>query len=168
MSEVDSATRDEREVTIQLLDPAMFRPVKSWKFSGQETITIGRSEDQDVELVDPYVSRNHANLQFRDDRWLLISLGRNGVLVANQMVTDYPVGDDVRFRLGTQGPWLRFSTAAEREEALSTVLIDTLPAPEFRVDERRVQSEVGEIASGEYFQELQQRAKRMRRQRDEA
>lgn len=166
MSDALHATHDDGEVTVQLLDPTLFRAIKSWKFTDRRQITIGRSSDQDVELIDPYVSRNHANLVYRDGAWLLVSLGRNGVLVGNQMVSDYPVGDDVRFRLGTQGPWLRFSTGAEREEAMSTVLIDTLPAPEFQVDARRLQNDVGEIASGEYFQDLQERAKQMRRQRD--
>ncbi len=150
---------------MQLLDPALLRPVKSWAFTDQTVITIGRSPEQDVELVDPYVSRNHANLVYRDGQWRLVSLGRNGVLVANKQVTDHPVAEEVRFRLGTQGPTLRFSTTAQREEALSTVLIETLPAPEFLLDERRLQTEVGEIAAGDYFQELQQRAKQMRRQR---
>jgi pSer/pThr/pTyr-binding forkhead associated (FHA) protein len=168
MSDLLHVAHENGEVTVQLLDPSMFRPVKSWTFAGREKITIGRSADQDVELVDPYVSRNHANLVYQDGRWLLISLGRNGVLVANQMVTDFPVGDEVRFRLGTQGPWLRFSAVAEREEAMSTVLIDTLPTPDFQVDARRLESEVGEIASGDYFQDLQQRARQMRRHRDEA
>src|SRR5262245_23205852 len=95
-------------VTVQLLDPGSGRSMKSWRFVGQSRITIGRSPDQDVEISDPYVSRQHASLILREGQWVLVSQGRNGIVVANQLVLEYPVDVDVNFRLGAEGPTLRF------------------------------------------------------------
>ena len=116
-------------------------------------------------MSDPYVSRNHASLTYRDGQWRLVALGRNGVVVDNQLITEYPVSGDVSFRLGMEGPTLRFRTTAQPTEILATICFDTLPAPLFQLDEQRLQDDVGEIADGDYFQNLQQRAKQMRRQR---
>jgi len=140
--------------------------MKSWKFDGQSHITIGRSPDQDIEISDPYVSRQHASLILRDGEWVLVSRGRNGIVVANQLVLEYPVSGDVNFRLGTEGPTLRFRVTAERDESMATISFDTLPTPLFELDERKLQDDVGAISDGDYFQKLQLRAKQLRRQRD--
>jgi pSer/pThr/pTyr-binding forkhead associated (FHA) protein len=167
MSESSSPSNVAGEVAIQLLDSSSGRTIKTWTFIGRAQITIGRSPDRDVEMSDPYVSRNHANLEFREGQWHLISLGRNGVVVANQLVTEYPVTGDVNFRLGMEGPTLRFRTTTEKAaEILSTICFDTLPAPMFELDGTKVQKDVDAIVDRDYFQQLQQRAKQMRRQRD--
>lgn len=153
------------EVVLQLLDSSSGRPIKVWTINDQVQITIGRSPDQLVEISDPYVSRNHARLDYRDGQWLLVSLGRNGVIVANQLVTEHPVGVDISFRLGMEGPTLRFRTSAERTDVMSTISSDTLSELLFQLDEEKVQTEVGEIADGDYFQNLQARAQQMRRKR---
>jgi pSer/pThr/pTyr-binding forkhead associated (FHA) protein len=153
------------EVEVQLLDTSSGRTVKSWTFEGKSTITIGRSPDQLVEVSDPYVSRNHANIEYRDGQWMLVSRGRNGIVVNNQLVVEQPVSGDVCFRLGMEGPTLRFRTTAERAEITATICFDTLPAPVFQLDETKVQNDVVEIADGDYFQNLQQRAKKLRSQR---
>jgi pSer/pThr/pTyr-binding forkhead associated (FHA) protein len=153
------------KVEVQLLDPASGRPMKSWIFNDQNQVTIGRSPDQDIEISDPYVSRTHANLIYRDAQWYLISLGRHGVMVANQFITEQPIGSDVTFRLGVEGPTLRFRKAGEVVENMKTISFDALPTMILHVDQSKVQNEVGEIANGEYFQSLQQRAKNLRLQK---
>jgi hypothetical protein len=153
------------EVTIHLLDPASGRPVKSWEFIGKERITIGRSPEQDVAMSDPYVSRHHAELTRRDGQWYLVSHGRNGVVVANKMVMDHKVGNEISFRLGVEGPLLRFCAKSEQVEAMATISFDSQSEPMFQLDEIKIQQEVTEIAEGDYFQRLQQRAKQMRLQR---
>lgn len=165
MSDLLQSTHPSGEVSVHLLDSSQFHPIKTWTFTDRERITIGRSPDQDVELSDPYVSRHHVELTYRAGLWRLISKGRHGVLVASRPVTEISVEEMVRFRLGSQGPTLRFNPEPERAEALSTAMIETLPTPEFHLDEQRIMAEVGEIATGDYFQELQERAKKMRRQR---
>src|SRR3954468_956837 len=90
-----------RDVTVQLFDPSSRQPVKTWTFSEQPTITIGRGDTADVLISDAYVSRVHAELAFRDNQWILISRGRNGVLIGSQVITETPILGEVSFRLGS-------------------------------------------------------------------
>jgi len=64
----------------------------------------------------------------------------------------------------TDGGWWGGFSTAEPAEVRATISFDTLPAPLFQLDEHRLQSDVGEIADGDYFQTLQQRAKQLRGQ----
>lgn len=153
------------EVVLQLVDSSSGRPIKAWTFKNQPEITIGRSPDQLVEISDPYVSRSHARLDYRDGKWILVSLGRNGVVVANQLVTDYPVEVDISFRLGKEGPTMLFRTSNAQLNLGATINSDTLPEFLFQLDEQKLHQEVGEISDGDYFQNLQAKAENMRRNR---
>jgi pSer/pThr/pTyr-binding forkhead associated (FHA) protein len=153
------------EVIVQLLDPTYRRPVKTWTFLGHTTITIGREAERDVEVSDPYVSRLHAELLLKDDAWILVSRGRNGVIVNARPITELSVGSDVVFRLGAAGPSLRFSTGANADESSSTLCFDTETIPVAIVDKTKLREDVGEITSGDYFQKLQQKVEELRRQR---
>jgi pSer/pThr/pTyr-binding forkhead associated (FHA) protein len=155
------------DVAIQLLDPSSGRPINSWTFKEQAEITIGRSPDQDVAISDPYVSRNHANLVHRDGRWHLVSLGRNGIVVANQLVKEQVISRELLFRLGVEGPTLKFceDSDSNRVDIGATISFSAEMNPMFQLDETRLQREVSEIADGDYFQNLQRKAKEMRTQR---
>ncbi|WP_202921871.1 FHA domain-containing protein [Anatilimnocola aggregata] len=153
-------------VLIELLDPTFEKPVKSWSFVGRTSITIGRANDQDVEVSDVYVSRSHAKLSFCDNRWILVSLGRNGVLVENKQVTDYPLECGCKFRLGSGGPFLRMQTSGEQSEGTHTICFDTFPVSMFALDEANLQQEVTQIAGGNYFQTLQEKARELRLRRN--
>lgn len=153
------------EVIVQLLDPTYRKPVKTWKFADRTLISIGRESDRDVEISDPYVSRLHAELLLTDNRWTLVSRGRNGVLVGTCPITTLIINTDVLFRLGPTGPLLRFSTGLAVEDNSSTLCFDGDTIPVFLLDESRIRDEVGEIATGEYFQDLQQKVSKLRRQR---
>ncbi len=154
------------DVSIQLLDPSSGRPINSWTFKEQSEITIGRSPDQDVAISDPYVSRNHANLVHREGGWLLVSCGRNGVVVANQLVKEHVVGRELVFRLGVEGPTLKFCEASKQVEIGATISFSSDTNAMFQLDEIRLKSEVSEIADGDYFQNLQRMAREMRTQRN--
>jgi predicted component of type VI protein secretion system len=162
MHDLSRSTDEVGEVSIDLLDPLSGRPMKSWEFIDQERITIGRSPEQDVAMSDPYISRSHAELVYRDGGWLLLSLGRNGVMVANQLVAEHKVESDLHFRLGIKGPTLHFRASHKQLEASATISFDVDPEPMFHLDETRIQQEVTEIAEGDYFQDLKQRARQMR------
>jgi pSer/pThr/pTyr-binding forkhead associated (FHA) protein len=149
-------------IEIQLLDPASGRPVKSWSFQNQLQITIGRLADQDVEIVDPYVSRTHAQLIFQQGTWYLISLGRHGVLLANRQITQQAIPDEAIFRLGSEGPSLKFRAAAEPTANQNTITFDALPTLPLNIDRGKVEHEVQAISSESFFQSLQQKAKEMR------
>lgn len=153
-------------VVVHLLDPQFGRPVKSWKFTDREMLTIGRNDDRDIEISDPYVSRNHAELHYFGDHWLLVSHGRNGVVVNNQVVKEATVHGTVTFRLGANGPTLKFDATPARNDNPPTLCYDTAlvsPVALFQVDQAKVQKEVEGIAEGNYFQELQRRARELRR-----
>ena len=49
-------------------------------------ITIGRSEDNDLVLANPHVSRVEAIIERTDDTNTLIDKSRNGILVDNHRV----------------------------------------------------------------------------------
>jgi pSer/pThr/pTyr-binding forkhead associated (FHA) protein len=157
----------ETEVVIHLLDPSSGRPVKSWTFQNQDRITIGRSDDQDISMSDPYISRAHAELVVRDGIWYLTSLGRNGVLVANDLVQDFMVGIELYFRLGTKGPLFLFSAHNDRNSPSATIIAEEEVEPMFNLDLDRIEEEVTQIAEGEYFQKLQEKVRRMRVSRPE-
>ena len=165
MSLSGSVSTPSQEVLVQLLDAALGRPVKTWTFRGKREISIGRQPERDVEINDPYVSRLHAELHFREGQWLLMARGRNGVVVRNQQITELAVESDVTFQLGTSGPVLRFFVEHEESECGHTLSFDTEPAPAFSVDESKLREDVGQIAEGDYFQKLQDQAKALRARR---
>lgn len=165
MTPDDVPANPDQTVLIELLDPTFEKPVKSWSFAGRTSITIGRADDQDVEVPNLYVSRTHAKLSFRDGRWMLESLGRNGVLVENKLVTNFPLECGCKFRLGSGGPFLRMQTAGKKFEGTHTMLFDTFPEPLFALDEAKLQHEVTQIAGGDYFQNLQEKARLLRLRR---
>jgi hypothetical protein len=160
-----------QQVLIELLDPEYGHPVKTWKFVDKALITIGRSSDQDVEIADSYVSRTHAHLCLRGSEWFLISQGRNGVVLQNQLITEKAVGAATRFRLGANGPQLRFrATGGDADDpgallSETRVACKTMPIPTFQLDQNKLNADVGAIVEDDFFQNLQQRARDLRKQR---
>lgn len=45
------------------------------------TVTMGRQEHNDVEVIDTRVSRSHARIEYRDGRFILIDHSTNGTFV---------------------------------------------------------------------------------------
>lgn len=153
---------------MQLLDPTVGSPIKSWRFQGLPKITIGRGDDCTVEILDPHVSRLHVLLAIHDGQWVLKPLGRNGVLVDGHLISEIPVKREITFRLGPLGPNLRFNLAVEaKKDFMQTLCFDPDTMPFFQLDQSKLQSEVSEITSEDFFQTLQKRAKELRRQRNE-
>jgi hypothetical protein len=155
----------EEDVIVQLLDAALGRTVKTWKFAGQPKISIGRQPDCDVEISDAYVSRLHAELQFRSGQWSLLSRGKSGVVVRNSQITELPIDSEVTFQLGSSGPVLRFAVTTEDAACAHTLVFDAHPLPSFALDETRLRDEVVQIADGDYFLRLQAQARDLRAQR---
>jgi len=152
-------------VVVQLLDTANSGVLKTWTFQDKTAITIGRSDDRDVEVVDAYVSRTHAALEHRGGQWVLVSHGRNGVYVNNELIQEFLILREVTFRLGSSGPRLAFKIAATHEESLATLCLETLPESFFAVDEKRLAAEVGEIAGRDEFARLQEQARALRQRK---
>ncbi|HTQ39774.1 MAG TPA: FHA domain-containing protein [Pirellulales bacterium] len=151
---------------IHLMDSALGRPIRSWQFSGQPLISIGRADDRDVQISDPYVSRNHAELRNQCGQWSLVSLGRHGVIVQGETIAEIPIQGETTFRLGSSGPTLRFDPRAPHADNRMTMMFDsTVGENMFELDHSKLQREVAEIADGDYFLELQRRAQQLRQQR---
>ena len=71
---------------------------------------IGRSEDADVQVMAPSVSRHHAELRSTAAGWVLADAGgRLGTFVAGDRVGERPLDDPVDVRLGPEerATWLR-------------------------------------------------------------
>jgi pSer/pThr/pTyr-binding forkhead associated (FHA) protein len=166
MAEPKDISEKPIHVAVQLLDSALGRPVRSWQFDGKRLISIGRAEDRDVQISDPYVSRNHAELRHHDGKWSLVSLGRYGVMVQGQTVTEIAIEKETVFRLGSEGPTLRFDPAPVRSDNRMTMMFDsTLVQNVFELDKSKIERDVGDIAKADYFQDLQKRAQQLRKQR---
>ncbi len=168
MSQTQEPNGSSAEVEVQLLDPDVGSPIKSWRFQGLPKITIGRAEDCSVEIFDRQVSRLHVLLTVCDGQWVLKPLGRNGVLVDGQLISEMPINREITFRLGPLGPSLRFNLAAEKkQDFMQTLCFDPETMPFFQLDQSKLQAEVSEIANDDFFQTLQKKAKDLRRQRKE-
>lgn len=159
-------------IVVHLLDPTYLRPVKSWRFSTESRIAIGRGDDCHVELNDPYVSRLHVELCRDSVGWTLIARGRNGVSLQGKQVEQVrlPLGEV--FRLGANGPLLKCDCAeavpVSDNENPATLCFETSDLGLLLLDSAKVDREVREIASGDYFQTLQAKARDLRRQRESA
>lgn len=173
MSQLDSIHPALGGVVVQLFDTVLDRSIKSWNFPDSKQINIGRGEDCDVEIPDPYVSRRHARIDRRGDKWVIVSLGRNGVILEGSVITEKELPAESTFRLGPSGPTLRFRATSEPRGApagsgdiLATICFDTMSMPIFELDKEKLTEDVGAIAEGDYFQTLQQKAKLLRQKRD--
>jgi pSer/pThr/pTyr-binding forkhead associated (FHA) protein len=156
------------------MDSALGRPIRTWNFTSKQLITIGRADECDVQISDPYVSRNHAELHATGGNWSLVSRGRHGIQIQGETITEIPLTAETIFRLGSGGPTLRFDPIAANSESPAaapsdnrmTMMFDsTLVKDMFELDHHKLEREVSEIADADYFQQLQQRAKQLREQR---
>ena len=152
-----------RFVVIHLLDSAQGHSLQTWRFSHQSQITIGRSDDNDISLADPHVSRAHAKLVYDGGTWTLLSTGRHGTLIDDRVVSEFTMRHDTVFRLGAAGPTLRFGTHASetrRSETMDNVDYDMIAMLE--IDEKRKQQEVDQITGDALFQQLQEKVRRQK------
>lgn len=155
-----------QSIVLQLLDPAQHRPLQVWTFPGTGPVTIGRADENDVVLADPFVSRTHARLEMIAGSWRVISLSSQQLLCDGKKLTELPLEDGMVFRLGARGCVMRFSGQHESEQNRSTMIFDADRMPVFQLDAQQLEREVAEISSGDYFRELQQAAQRIRQRRE--
>ena len=95
-------------------------------FSGQvygfqpgQTVRIGRSPDNTVIVPDPIVSREHAQVRWQSDGWVLDDLGKGRTFVGGLPVSSVSVQQPLDVRLATPlGPELRIESV-RRPEALA-------------------------------------------------
>lgn len=153
------------QITVHLLDSAQGHPLQSWKFDDRDSLTMGRSPDNDIVVTDPYVSRSHAYLKFDGDQWRLISLSRQQIFFEGQVLPEVPVGDGTVCRLGPHGCYLKFDQAGAQQDERSTISFDATLMPVFKLDREKMQQEVSQIADAPYFQQLKDAVRQRREQR---
>lgn len=153
-----------RPVVIHLVDPSDGRSLQSWSFA-TPVITIGRDDASSIVLTDPYVSRTHVELKRGAGGWRLTSKGRNGVLIDGRSVEEQVINSGVRFRLGTTGPCFRFEEEVT-QTSMATLSFDPESLLILKLNSTEVAKEAEEVSSTDYFRQLQQKARELRRQRN--
>ena len=153
-------------VFIQLLDSAQGRPIQVWHFDDLSTITIGRSVESNITIVDEQVSRLHAKLVWQEGAWVLVSLGRNGTVVNDRVVSEIELADQTIFRLGSSGPMLRFHlTKTETGRTETVTNFDSNMLAMLAVDEMRKEEEVQQITENVLFKDLLEQSQIMKARR---
>jgi pSer/pThr/pTyr-binding forkhead associated (FHA) protein len=96
----------------------------------RETLTIGRGPENDLTLLSPAVSRNHAALAFRDGRWYVEDRGSyNGTFLNGTRVTPgvpLPLRHADRIEIG--GESLLFSWPAQLQDPDVTEPLEEIAA----------------------------------------
>jgi len=101
-------------VTITFLEPETSKPSKSWKFSEQSTICIGRAPQNDIVLKEYFqVSRQHVELIEINDQWQLVNHGSNGTFVNSVLVEKVQLQDNDLIRLAGNGPLFHFALESD-------------------------------------------------------
>jgi nucleotide-binding universal stress UspA family protein len=94
-----STARDAGEAALTVLENG--RPGRSYPLGGA-AVTIGRLPDCDVVVSDPGASRQHAQVRFDGERFVLSDLGStNGTLVNDVPVRERPLEDGDRVTIGS-------------------------------------------------------------------
>lgn len=164
MSDSISAGRPGK-IHIHLLDSSTGQSIQSWRFADRQLIRIGRSEENQIVITDPSVSRFHAELQYRGGHWQVVNFGKNGILIGGKSVSQTRIEDHMTFRLGSSGPLFRFGWREVKFEEMNTISgVSFVPSPAIKIDEAQKDLQVKEIAESEYFQKLQRVSQQLRSQ----
>ncbi len=103
-------------ITVELVHPLQQKVVQSWKFdSSCQSISIGRSRQNEITLMSAVVSRHHAVMR-RDERgWCVEALGANGCFIEDKPVQKAYLHSGTVVRIAKTGPRLRFVLDTEVE-----------------------------------------------------
>jgi hypothetical protein len=164
--ETTPSTSDE--VCLELLDSATGQPQQSWRFSGRPRILIGRADDNDLVLSNPYVSRSHAYVEYADGEWRAIAISSQKLVVEGKRIQSLPLKPGTTFFLGPSGSCLRFAIPGvdlNGGDPQGTLSFDPEVHPFLQLDRRQLSEEVRAIEEGEFFQSLARNLQQLRRQR---
>lgn len=107
-------------ITLTLLHPLQSIPVRSWTFTQDDVIRIGRSLKNHVVLYSAVVSRYHVEIRHQDHTWVVVNLGINGTYIDGQPITEVPLVDGQLIHLAMSGPRILLNiqpSPAERTQA---------------------------------------------------
>ncbi len=96
---------------------------------GPDPVMLGRGEGSEVLIPDPGISRQHARIEVRGDRFYVVDLGStNGTLVDGVRIRDAePLRDGNRIQLGSRSI-IKFSMMDSLEAAVQQRLNDAIHA----------------------------------------
>ena len=160
---------DATQISVHLMDLAKGRIVRTWRFEGKDTVRIGRSEQNDVVIGDPYASRFHTELRFRESQWHVVNQGRHGTLIDGEKVEETALPDGAVFRLGPNGPSFRFELSYADMDSETTSIYNALPdlGKAIEIDQAQKRQQVSEVAETPYFRQLQDFAEGLRKKPDD-
>jgi pSer/pThr/pTyr-binding forkhead associated (FHA) protein len=150
-------------ISIHLVDHETARSLQVWSFDGSTPITIGRGDDRSIVLADPYISRNHAELEPHQGSWRLIARGRNGIFVAGKNVAECSLEHGTEFRLGAAGPLFRFDRAAASSPQ-ATLSFDPSAMVVLQINRQELEAQTQQVVESDFFQRLRDKAREMRGQ----
>ena len=173
VSEVAVEIDTPNQIRLVLLHPTKGYAIRDWTFGPSGLIRIGRGEANEVTIVDPQVSRLHAELQFVEDLWTLRSVGRNGTIVDGKALEVMTLGSSGAFQLGPGGPTLEFRRVPDEKRTVENPPAE--PATTFSpvidleaalaIDVSGRDQELERIVETPFFQRLQQNAAGLREKR---
>jgi CRP-like cAMP-binding protein len=129
-----------------------------------ETTTIGRGSDNSINLADPTISRNHAQVLFRNGNWTLEDLGSaNGTMLGGKPVGSVILKSGGIFQIGSVAFHYLEKEFSEKGEALpetleiltSTIEEESLPAGQVKAG-RKTQRIQDAIATIPFFSALEE------------
>ncbi len=165
MSQGTQQSSAGRKLILQLLDPVRGHAIQTWQFDDRAMIRIGRSDDNDIALGDPQVSRYHAEIHFRENAWALVSTGRHGTLISDEPVEEAKLENGVILQLGPTGPKLRFLLAQPASDDETTIIRGTAISEMLRLDRGRAEQEAQDIADSPAFRRVQDLAGELRKKK---
>lgn len=153
----------KHRVLAYLLENEQGSPSQFWSFEGESIIRIGRSLENDLVILNPYVSRDHAYLRLDPEgNWSVTAISKQGLLRRSEPCATIDLGTDCTFRLGPAGPFLRVSTSSEVCEDTETLSVSDNSDAILQLDLEQLQREVILITSGDYFKRLKSSIDKLR------
>jgi pSer/pThr/pTyr-binding forkhead associated (FHA) protein len=120
-------------ITIILLHPNQNIPLQSWTFDQEETISIGRSTENDIVVYSAVVSRHHLKLQKKDTQWECINMGANGTFIDGNKITQLVLEDGMTIRLADTGPKIQVKIGVGDPEGVQKTKNKKAPSPHDKI-----------------------------------
>jgi FHA domain len=159
-------SRPDAIISLQLMSSSKSQPQQTWALKPQPLVRIGRSPDCEIVVQHPNVSRLHAELFWREDRWELINRGQYGTFLNGYRVESMAIEPGAQlFRLGECGPFLLFVLDPSDSDTsdVATMMVSMGPPPS--IDAAARDRQVEDIASSDFFRSLKEKAGGLRHRR---
>ena len=155
-------------IVLELLDSASGVPLQKWSFPETQRIEIGRSDECDLVMANPYVSRTHACVERDAEGWQVVAISSQQLMIGGQRTQSSRLREGDGFRLGAQGCDLKFGEAHAQSKQVNwnqTMMFNPESCSISQLDNDQLQREVAEIENDHYFQNLSDTLQKLRQTR---